>query len=76
MIVVYLCQFKHGFHGGFILHKVILYVSVISQISQTFDGPLPCPGVELGIDQPPEGKSRVYEQAEQEGFSQVYLNCY
>lgn len=51
---LYLSQFKHGSQGRLILNKVIFYICIISQISKTLDGPLPCFGINLRITKPPE----------------------
>lgn len=51
-----LCQFKHGFQGRLILHKIVFYISIVSQISQTLNRPLPCFGINLGIAEPPESR--------------------
>ena len=52
-MVSYLGQLKHGFHGGLILNKVVLNVSIIGQVGQTLDGPLPGFGVNLGVGESP-----------------------
>lgn len=45
-------QFKHGFQSKFILHKVILHISIVSQISKTLNSPFSCLGINLRITKP------------------------